>query len=118
MHGFRTLICRPDGGIIKSERDAVDLIGDAMGEQAEVVVIPVERLDDAFFRLQTRIAGEIMQKFVTYRLLLVIVGDVSRHVAASSALRDFVEETNRGDHVWFLPGLAELDERLSLRPSA
>jgi hypothetical protein len=55
---------------------------------------------------------------VTYRLLLVIVGDISQHVEASSALRDFVGETNRGDHVWFLSTLEELDERLAQRRGA
>jgi hypothetical protein len=118
LHGFRTLICDPNGRIIEDERSAVDLIGEAAGEEAEVVVIPVERLDDAFFRLRTRVAGDIMQKFTMYGILLVILGDISRHVAASSALGDLVKETNQGDHVWFLPGLAELDERLARRTGA
>lgn len=117
MHGFRVLICRPDGEVIEGERAAVDLVGEALGQCAEVVVIPAERLDDAFFRLHTRIAGDVMQKFTTYRLLLVITGDISRHMAESSALRDFVRETNQGDHVWFLSSLEELGERLARRPS-
>lgn len=118
MHGFSALMCPPDGEIIRSERAAVDLIGEALGQHAEGVVIPAERLDDEFFQLRTRIAGDIMQKFVMYRLLLVIVGDISRHVAESSALRDFVYETNRGDHVWFLSSLEELGERLGQRHGA
>jgi hypothetical protein len=118
MHGFHALMCRADGERIGSERAAVDLIGEALGRHADVVVIPAKRLDDVFFQLRTRVAGDIMQKFVTYRLLLVIVGDISPHVAASSALRDFVGETNRGDHVWFLPTLEELDERLAQRSGA
>jgi hypothetical protein len=118
MHGFRVLMCRPDGEVIQGEPAAVDLVGEAPGQRAEVVVIPTERLDDAFFRLRTLIAGDIMQKFTTYRLLLVIMGDISRHMAASSALRDFVHETNQGDHVWFLSSLEELGERLARRPGA
>ncbi|WP_425567685.1 DUF4180 domain-containing protein [Salinactinospora qingdaonensis] len=31
-------------------------------------VIPAERFDDAFFRLSSRIAGDIVQKFVNYQL--------------------------------------------------
>ena len=57
--------------------DALDLIGAAfLG--AEVVAVPASRLDDDFFSLGTRFAGEIMQKFVNYRLRLVVVGDISR----------------------------------------
>ncbi|MFC4586803.1 DUF4180 domain-containing protein [Sphaerisporangium corydalis] len=113
INGFRVLICESDGEVIQNERSAVDLIGEAFGEQAEVVVIPAERLGDDFFRLRTRIAGDIAQKFVTYQLLLVVVGDISRHTAESSALQDFVTETNQGDHVWFLPDVDALDERLA-----
>ena len=118
IHGFRVLSSSPDGELIRDERGAVDLVGEALGQRAQVVVIPTERLDDAFFRLRTRLAGDIMQKFTTYRLLLVILGDITRHVTASSALRDLVHESNQGDHVWFLSSLEELDERLAQRPGA
>ncbi len=38
-----------------------------MSQRADWVLIPVECFDDDFFRLKTRIAGEIIQKFVNYR---------------------------------------------------
>ncbi|HUR04114.1 MAG TPA: DUF4180 domain-containing protein [Nonomuraea sp.] len=118
IHGFRVLWSSPNGEVIQDERGAVDLVGEALGQRAQVVIIPTERLDDAFFQLRTRIAGDIMQKFTTYRLLLVILGDISRHVTASSALRDLVHESNQGDHVWFLSSPEELGERLAQRPGA
>jgi hypothetical protein len=43
---------------------------------------------------------------------LAIVGDLTRQLEASSALRGLVYETNRGWQVWFLAHLGELDERL------
>ena len=72
--------------------------------------------DDDFFQPRTSIAGEIIQKFVTYRRRLAILGEISRHVAESSAFRDFVYEANRGDHVWFVADLEELDQRLAPAP--
>ncbi len=42
----------------------------------------------------------------------MIVGDISRHLAESSALRAFVNEANRGKEVWFLATREELEERL------
>ncbi|GIH22199.1 hypothetical protein Aph01nite_05090 [Acrocarpospora phusangensis] len=102
---------------MKSEHDAVDLIGEAFGQQADVVAIPAQRLDDAFFQLRTGLAGTIMQKFVTYRLLLVITGDITHHTATSTALRDFIRETNKGDQVWFLQDPTDLDNRLARRPT-
>ncbi|MGZ5935706.1 MAG: DUF4180 domain-containing protein [Rhizomicrobium sp.] len=113
LQGLRAFECASEGPLLRSERDAVDIIGGALSQRASLVVIPVARLADDFFSLRTRIAGEIIQKFVNYGLRLVIVGDIARHVDASEALRDFVFETNRGRQVWFLPDMAELESRLA-----
>ena len=113
QQGLRVFECASEGPLLCSERDAVDIIGAALSQRASLVVIPVARLAGDFFSLRTRIAGEIVQKFVNYGLRLVIVGDIARHVEASDALRDFVFETNRGRQVWFLPDMAELESRLA-----
>ncbi|MGN9844581.1 DUF4180 domain-containing protein [Nonomuraea sp. H19] len=106
-------VCEPDGPLLREDRDALDLIGEAWGCGAAWVAVPVERLHDDFFSLRTRVAGEIVQKFVNYRLGLAIVGDISRFAAASSALRDWVHEANRGRDIWFVRDLAELAARRS-----
>jgi hypothetical protein len=115
LGGVRVLLCDANGEKLRSERDAVDIVGAALSARCKLVVLPVERLDDAFFSLKTRIAGEIIQKFVNYELRLAIIGDIARHVEASTALRDFVFETNRGNQVWFLADRAELESRLGAR---
>ncbi|MFG3701315.1 DUF4180 domain-containing protein [Micromonospora sp. NPDC047620] len=109
--GVPVLVCDPDGPLVATAQDALDLIGAAfLG--AEVVAVPASRLDASFFSLGTRFAGEVMQKFVNYRVRLVVVGDISRHLAASAALRALVQESNQADHVWFVPDLDALDDRL------
>jgi hypothetical protein len=112
LHGMRSLECVPDGTKLRSDRDALDIIGKAFENRATLVVIPVECLDDEFFQLRTRIAGELIQKFVQYRRRLAIVGNISGFLAESSALRAFVNESNRGKDVWFVVSLAELGQRL------
>lgn len=102
-----------DGPPIRSERDATDLIGQAFEQDAAWVALPVERLGPDFFRLSTRIAGEVIQKFVTYRFKVAVVGDISAYVADSDALRDFVYESNRGQQVWFVADVGELERRLA-----
>jgi hypothetical protein len=92
-----------EGPKLRTYQDAVDVIGEAWGAQADTVVVPVERLDDDFWTLSTRIAGEIIGKFVGYRVRLVVVGDISEHLARSEALRAFVHEINRGHEVSFVP---------------
>ena len=105
------LVCDPDGPPVATVQDALDLIGAAfLG--AEVVAVPASRVDRSFFTLGTRFAGEVMQKFVNYNLRLAIVGDISEHLAASSALRALVRESNSAAHVWFVPDMDALDERL------
>ncbi|NVI88758.1 DUF4180 domain-containing protein [Actinomadura sp. BRA 177] len=109
--GTTVLVCDPDGPPVATERDALDLIG-ATYHGAEVVAVPASRLDERFFTLGTRFAGDIMQKFVNYRVRLAVVGDVSRHVAASPALAALVRESNAAGHVWFVPDLDALHARL------
>ena len=92
-----------DGPVIARTDDAMDLIGNASYSGVALVALPVERLDPEFFRLSSLLAGDILQKFVNYRVQLAIIGDITAYVAASDALRDFVWESNRGTHVWFLP---------------
>ncbi|MBO8185413.1 DUF4180 domain-containing protein [Streptomyces spirodelae] len=112
INGVTVLVWDADGETIGSESDALDVIGNTSYQGAEWAVIPASRLDEAFFQLRTRLAGDVVQKFVQYGLRLAVVGDISRHLEGSSSLRDFVRECNRGRQTWFLTDLEELRERL------
>ncbi|MET9089047.1 DUF4180 domain-containing protein [Streptomyces sp. NPDC004237] len=112
LHTTRVLRCAPEGPALDGESAALDLLGDAMGRDAELVAVPVERIADEFFRLRSGVAGAVVQKFANYRLRLAVVGDLSQHLAASSALRDFVYEANRGRQLWFVADDGELEQRL------
>ncbi|MFD5202853.1 DUF4180 domain-containing protein [Streptomyces sp. NPDC058375] len=112
-HGVAVLVCEADGASIATVQDALDHLIGAAFAGAEVVAVPSPRLDDRFFDLSTGLAGDILQKFANYRLRLVVVGDIGRHLAASSALPDLVREANRGQDIWFLPDLDALSDRLA-----
>ncbi|MDN5750619.1 MAG: DUF4180 domain-containing protein [Pseudonocardia sp.] len=101
-----------NGPPLRSYQDAVDLVGLAWESDAALVVVPVQRLHEDFFELRSGVAGEIVGKLTSYRIRLVVLGDVSRHVAASTSLRAFVEEANRGREVWFVTDAADLDARI------
>jgi hypothetical protein len=115
LSGVRVLALDAAGPPIASDRDALDVIGDAYAQRPDWIALPAERCGEAFFQLHTRILGEFAQKLVNYGLRLAIVGDVSAHAAASGALRDFVREANRGRQIWFVADLAELAQRLAPR---
>jgi hypothetical protein len=112
---FRIMHADPDGPIISKSDHVNDLLGDAWGENISLIALPVARLDPEFFQLSSLLAGDVLQKLVNYRMPVAILGDISDHVAASDALRDFVWESNRGEQVWFLADEAALDERLARR---
>ncbi|GLU48282.1 DUF4180 domain-containing protein [Nocardiopsis ansamitocini] len=107
------LVCSSEGPPLRDERAATDVLGDGFGRGATWVAVPVARLTDAFFQLRTRVAGEIVQKFANYRMGLAIVGDISRYVDSSTALRDFVGESNRGGQLCFVPDIDALRTRLA-----
>lgn len=113
LHGERVAEISHHGAALESERDATDLIAEALSSDARLVAIPAERLSSDFFQLGTRKAGHFIQKFVNYRLRVAILGDISGHVEASEPLADFVRESNRGRDVWFVRDSAELGTRLA-----
>ena len=111
--GVCAYVCAAEGAPIASDRDAADLVGETLGHEARLVVIPLARLSPGFLDLKTGLAGAVLQKFVNYRRQVVILGDISAAVAGSGPLRDFVRESNRGRTVWFVPDLAALEAKLA-----
>ena len=113
LAGAMVYVCAEDGPKLDGERAATDIIGDSYACHPAVVAIPVQRLAPDFLTLSNRIAGNVIQKFVNYGVAVAFVGDISEAVAASNALRDFVRESNRGRHVWFVADLAQLEAKLA-----
>jgi hypothetical protein len=112
-HGVRVLLLPDDGPPIATETDATDVVGEAYGGDAEVVAVPVTRLTPEFTRLASGVAGAIVQKFVNYRLRLVVVGSLDHLGGSTGPVADWVREADRGRELWFVADLDELDERLS-----
>jgi hypothetical protein len=80
------------GALLRNDRDAVAVISEAAESQADVIAISAKRFYANFFRLRTGIAGQVIQKVLTYGFRLVIVGDISEYLQESSTLHDFVSE--------------------------
>ena len=112
VHGVRVMLLDADGPTISGAADTADLLGNAWFEHIGVVAVPVQRLAPEFFRPDTGVAGEIARKAAGYRVTLAVVGDLAG-VDRSDALRDFVAESNSGEHVWFYDDAAALRDRLS-----
>lgn len=114
LGGVRVLVLSEEGPELASERHATDIIGDALGHEAVWVAAPLSRLPDAFFRLASGLAGAVLQKFVNYGVRIAFIGDISERTAISKPLHDFVFESNRGRHVWFVDDLKAFEAKLSV----
>lgn len=117
IEGRKVFVCSSEGALLRGTQAAVDLIGQARLGGAEMVVVPVGRLDPSFFELRSGVAGEFLQKFVTYQVPIAIIGDTSAFTAGSKALRDFIRESNEHDAIWFLASFEELKSRIGAAKS-
>lgn len=69
-----------------------------------------DALAESFFLLHTRLAGEVLQKFVNYGMKLAIYGDFSLY---SESMQAFIRESNRGRDVFFTQDRDEAVARLA-----
>ena len=102
QNGVQAALLTSQEPLIGDVRSALDVILSAGYEsECDRLVINKEAFSEEFFQLSTRLAGEILQKFVTYQIKLAIYGDFSQYT--SKALRDFITESNQGNQIFFLP---------------
>lgn len=89
-----------EANIINNTEDGLDLMGDLYYQGFDGIIIHEKNIIPDFFNLKSGIAGEILQKFSTYRVRLAIVGDFSKYTSRS--FNDFILESNKGRHICFL----------------
>ncbi len=94
-----------DVRVIHHAQDALDLLANCRYQGAENIIIKEEHLVSEFFDLKTGIAGDILQKFSTYRVRLAIVGDFAKF--SSKSLRDFIFESNKTGRILFVSSTEE-----------
>lgn len=100
-NGQTIAIVKSDVCVLDSVQSALDLLATVQYETgAHAMVVDKAAVDEAFFSLRTRLAGEILQKFINYHMKFAIVGDFSGYT--SKSLADFIWESNRGKDIFFV----------------
>ncbi len=104
-------IIQSDTPVITDTQSALDLMATVKYEtDCDCIAIPKSAVAEDFFILSTGLAGEVLQKFVTYQVKLAIYGDFSHYT--SKPLRDFIYESNNGRHIFFVETVEEAIRRL------
>ncbi|SET00996.1 protein of unknown function [Natronincola peptidivorans] len=99
--------------IIIDVQSALDFIATVNYETGcDSIILNKSAIYEDFFNLKTRLAGEILQKFINYRVKIAIVGDFS--IYSSKSLRDFIYESNKGIDIFFLADEKKAIEKLIL----
>lgn len=75
------------------------------------IALNKEAILEDFFRLSTCLAGEILQKFINYRIKFAVYGDFSGYT--SKPLKDFIYECNQGKDIFFTATRAEAVDKLA-----
>lgn len=89
------------GIILKDEQSALDIIADASYQTgSNLIALHKENVAEECFKLSSGLLGAILQKFVNYRVRLAIMGDFSQY--SSKPLKDFIYESNKGGHIYFV----------------
>lgn len=97
--------------IIRETQDALDIMANCNYQGAYKIVIKEQNITPEFFDLKTGLAGDILQKFSTYRVQLAIIGEFSKF--SSKSLRDFISESNRFRRINFVSSKEEAIKSLT-----
>ena len=105
-HGTSIAQIESDEVLMFDVQSALDLMATVRYEtDADAMILPKAALSERFFVLSSKLAGDILQKFVNYQFRVAIVGDFSGYT--SKPLRDFIYESNKGNHVCFVETLED-----------
>lgn len=98
--------------LITDLQSSLDLMATIRYEtDSDRFVIHKAAINEQFFDLRTKLAGDILQKYINYQMKIAIVGDFS--VYDSKSFKDFMFECNKGKDIFFLPTEEAAVEKLA-----
>ncbi len=111
-HDVTIAIVESETPLITDVSSALDLLASVRYEtDCDCMALSKSAVAEEFFRLSSGLAGEVLQKFINYRMKLAIVGDYAHYT--SKPLKDFIYESNRGRDIFFVATEEEALEKLA-----
>ena len=112
INGVKITLINSKDKLIKDAQSALDLMASVQYETgSNHIAVNKEAISEDFFSLKTCLAGDILQKFINYKVKFAIIGDFSYYT--SKALKDFIYECNSGRDIFFLSSENEALEKFS-----
>lgn len=87
--------CAAAGAPIRSEQDALDLIAACFENNTDLIMLHAEALSDDFLKLSTGLAGQVLQKFINYRIKTAAV--VTDEFRIKGRFKELLTESNKGN---------------------
>ncbi|GAB6550086.1 DUF4180 domain-containing protein [Bacillus sp. 3G2] len=112
IDGINIAVIKNDKVVISDVQTALDLMATVQYEvDAKHIIIDKSLISESFFDLKTRLAGDILQKFINYRVKIAIIGDFSMYT--SKSLKDFIYECNKGQDIFYFATEQQAIEKIS-----
>lgn len=110
-NGINIAIINSNELVITDTQSALDFIMSLKyNDDCDRMAINKGAISEDFFKLSTGIAGEILQKFITYTMKLAIIGDFT--VYTSKPLKDYIYECNHGKDIFFVANEEDAIDKL------
>lgn len=81
---------------ISTENDALELVALCGEHDTNLLMIHYTALSEDFFKLKTKVAGSILQKFMNYRIKAVAV--LPNEIIQKGRFRELALEMNKGNY--------------------
>jgi len=81
---------------LSTENDALDLIALCWEHEAHLIMIHYTALSEDFFKLKTKVAGNIIQKFINYGIKAATI--MPQDTVQKGIFKEMALETNKGNH--------------------
>lgn len=105
-------IVQSDELIITDSQSALSFImSTKYHTECDRIALNKSAITEDFFKLSTGLAGEVLQKFINYKVKFAIIGDFSGYT--SKPLKDFIYECNQGQDIFFVSTEAEALDKLT-----
>jgi len=111
LNGYKVAEMQSKGIIIRSARDAADIIGQLLERGVRKLILHQDNLCPEMWEVSNGLAEAILKNFSDSAVEVAIVGDFDQN--RSKDLRAFIEKTNLGNQTMFVGNVELARMRLS-----